>query len=100
MARPGDLRWVGTDEVSDHRTELLACVLLQEVTGPPDDRVLEARRAGHSLLQDRRHCAGDRVAVAERHQEWLVPGGQLTPGGPVGLRRWIIRGRRHQARHG
>jgi hypothetical protein len=33
--------------------------------------VLETRRAGHGVLQHGRHRGGDRVAVAERHQERL-----------------------------
>ena len=47
-----------------------------------------------------RHGPGDRVAVAERHQERLVPGGQPPPRGPVSVGRRVIRGGRHQVRHG
>src|SRR5438105_5924507 len=62
-------RRVGPDELGDHRAEPLPRVLLQEVARSFDDGMLQARRAGHGLLQDGRHRAGDRVAVAERHQE-------------------------------
>ena len=61
---------------------------------------LDARRARHGALEYGRHCAGDGVPVAERHQERLVPLRQSAPGCPVGLGRWIIGRGRHQAGHG
>src|SRR5580692_4069847 len=84
------LRRVIADEVRDHGSEKFTRVLLQEMAGAFDHWMLEARRPGHSFLQHRRHASGDRVAVAERHQERLIPSGQLTPGGPVGLRGRVI----------
>ena len=62
--------------------------------------MFEAGRARHGALQDGRHRAGDRVPVAERHQEGLVPGGQLAPGGPVGLRGRVVGRRWDQPGHG
>ena len=56
------------DEVDDVLGEFRAGVLLQEVPGVRDHRVLAALRAGQCALEDRRHRAGDRVAVAERDQ--------------------------------
>ncbi len=43
---------------------------------------------------------GDRIAIAKRHQERLGPGGQAPPGRPVSLRGRVVRGCRHQLRHG
>src|ERR1700735_1938341 len=69
-------RGVSPDEVGDHGAEPFAGVLLQEVPGTGNHRMDDSRRPRHGLLQHRRHRAGDRIAVAERHQERLVPGGQ------------------------
>jgi hypothetical protein len=93
-------RRVGADEVGDHRAEPIARVLLEEVTGAFDHRVLEARRARDHALKDGRHTAGDRIPITERDQERLVPGGQPLPGGPVRLGRRVVRGRGDQAGHG
>jgi len=90
---------VRADERGDHRAEAFAGVLLEEVPGSFDHRVLDAGRAGHGALQDGRHTAGDRVAVAERDQKRPVPGGELAPGRAVGRRRRVIRACRDQVRH-
>src|SRR5579864_2884609 len=44
---------VSADEVGDHRAEPFARVLLEEVAGPGDHRVLHARRARDRAGQDR-----------------------------------------------
>src|ERR1019366_9086439 len=75
---------VGADEAGDHAAELAARIFLREVAGARDHRMLDAGSARHGALPDRCHRAGDRIAVAERHEERLVPGGQLAPGSTVG----------------
>ena len=65
------------------RPSSVAGVLLEEVAGVLDDRVRRGRGCrGPSLLQHRRHRAGDRVAVAERDQERLVPARPAPPRPP------------------
>src|SRR6185437_6413366 len=67
----------GADEVGDDCAELLAGVLLQEVARTLDNGVIQSGRARHCALQYGRHGPGDRVRVAERDEEWLVPGREL-----------------------
>src|SRR6516225_4322425 len=54
---------VGADELGDHRAEPLPRVLLQEVPRSFEHGMVEAGRAGHGVLQDGRHAAGDRIPV-------------------------------------
>src|SRR6266508_3927245 len=79
------------DEVGDHLAEALAGVLLQEVAGAADGWVVQPGRTGYRVLEHGRHRTGDGIAVAERHEERLVPGGQLVPGGTVRRCRRIVR---------
>lgn len=87
------------DEPDDRRREPVARVLLEEVAGPGQHGMPDPCRARDRPLQDRRHAAGDRVGVAEGHQERPGPGGELGPGRPVGGRSRIVRGGRDQAGH-
>src|SRR5215471_11022357 len=55
-------RRVVADERSDHFPEQHAVVLLQEVPGPRDHGMFQARRSWDRAFQDAGHAAGDGVA--------------------------------------
>jgi len=88
------------DKRSDLGCQPFTRVFLQEVTGSRGHGVVDARSAGDCPQQDRCHAAGNRVTVAERHEEGPVPGGQRLPGGPVRFRRGVVRGGGYQSGHG
>src|SRR5689334_22201198 len=52
-------------EPSDRLGEFFTRVLLQEVSGVRDDRMLDVLRTTHLICEDRRHRTGDRITVAE-----------------------------------
>src|SRR6266487_40654 len=88
---PGSLaaRRMRAEEADDHFPEPLTLVLLQEMPGARDHRVLPAGRTGDGAFQDGGHACRNRVAVAEGDEERLVPGGQPLPRRAVGRRRRV-----------
>ena len=71
-------------EGDDRGRELLALVLLEEMARASDGRVGLAVRAWNEPLQDALAAAGDRIPVAERSEEGLVPLRQHLPGLAIG----------------
>src|SRR5205085_10961508 len=67
------------DESGDDAGELRAFVLLQEVSSALDLRVVQSLRALHVADELTLAAFGDRVAVAERTEEWLLERVQHLP---------------------
>src|SRR5690606_30583602 len=98
--RAGNVNRSGAHEGGDRLAEPFSGVLLEEVPGALDRRVLDALRAGNRLLEHRGHAPGDRVLVAEGHEERLVPRAEDVPGVAVGLRLRVVGIGRDEAGHG
>src|SRR6202008_4972732 len=80
-------------EPRDDFRELLALVLLEEVTAAGDRRVVLPFRAGGARAHRLVGAARDRVRIAERREERLLPPLEDLPRLPVGRRGRVV-GRR------
>src|SRR5439155_18083930 len=91
-------RVAAADEVDHDAGELLAAVLLEEVTGAGDGRMRLPPRAGDRLAEEHVAALRDRIGVAERGEERLLPPAERLPCPAVGGCRRVVGRRWHEQR--